>query len=201
MVALNKKIKVGFIVEGGSEKVIVESTQFRDFLDSNGYELVTPVIDAKGGGNLLPQNINVFIERLFQNEVEQIFVLSDLEDDDSVDVVRQRLTHESIKFSFIAVKALEAWYLADSSAMNKWLGCTDFNEEFPELTVNKPWERLKEVAVARGTRGTGRNKIAFAKSMAQRWGFSVEKAAQHSSCKSAAELVNYFSQGSADADR
>ncbi len=79
MVAVNKKIKVGFIVEGGSEKVIVESTQFRDFLDGKGYELVTPVIDAKGGGNLLPQNIESFVARFDVEAVDHIFVLTDLD--------------------------------------------------------------------------------------------------------------------------
>ena len=61
MVGSNNRIKVGFIVEGGSEKIIVESPQFGELLNTNGYELVTPVIDAEGGGNLLPQNIDVFI--------------------------------------------------------------------------------------------------------------------------------------------
>ena len=89
MVTVKKKIKIGFIVEGGSEKVIVESTQFRDFLDRNGYELVTPVIDAEGGGNLLPQNLEVFIERFDLENVDQIYVLTDLEDDPSIESVRQ----------------------------------------------------------------------------------------------------------------
>lgn len=200
MVAVNKKIKVGFIVEGGSEKVIVESTQFRDFLDGKGYELVTPVIDAKGGGNLLPQNIDVFIQRFESKDVDRIFVLTDLEDEASVQVVRERIAHDSIDFSFIAVKALEAWYLADSSAMNLWLGSDDFFEVHPEQTIDKPWGRLSEIAQERGLRGTGRNKIAFAKRMVKHWGFTVEQAAQHPSCLSAFELVNYFTQGIADAD-
>ncbi|MAZ66824.1 MAG: hypothetical protein CMF25_06915 [Kangiellaceae bacterium] len=200
MVAPNNRTKVGFIVEGGSEKIIVESEQFKILLANYGYELVTPVIDAEGGGNLLPQNIDAFIDRFAQKEVEQIFVLTDLEDEENVQVVRQRIEHQSIDFSFVAVKALEAWYLADSNAMNHWLGCDDFHEEFPEKTINKPWDRLREIAEERGARSTGRNKIAFAKRMSKHWGFSVEQAAQHPSCPSASELVNYFTQGIADAD-
>lgn len=199
MVAVNKKIKVGFIVEGGSEKVIVESPQFRDFLDRNGYELVTPVIDAEGGGNLLPQNLEVFIERFDLENVHQIYVLTDLEDDPSIESVRQRIAHASIKFSFVAVKALEAWYLADSSAMNSWLGITDFNEVQPEQTQGKPWDRLKEIATEKGKRGPGQ-KISFAKKITKHHGFSLVHAAQHQNCPSATELVNYFTQGIADAD-
>ncbi|MBR9867108.1 MAG: DUF4276 family protein [Oceanospirillales bacterium] len=199
MVAVNNKRRVGFIVEGGSEKVIVESTHFRDFLDRNGYELVTPVIDAKGGGNLLPQNIEVFIERFDLKSVDQICVLTDLEDDPSVESVQQRIAHESIECSFVAVKALEAWYLADSSAMNIWLGITDFYEEQPEQTQGKPWDRLKEIAIEKGKRGPGQ-KISFAKKITKHHGFSVEHAAQHQNCPSATELVNYFTQGIADAN-
>ncbi len=50
-------VKVGFIVEGDTEKVIVESPAFSAWLTANGITLCHPVIDAKGGGNLLPQNI------------------------------------------------------------------------------------------------------------------------------------------------
>ena len=199
MVAVNKKIKVGFIVEGGSEKVIVESTQFRDFLDGKGYELVTPVIDAKGGGNLLPQNIESFVERFDLEDVDHIFVLTDLENEPSVDAVRQRIKNESIQFSFVAVKALEAWYLADSAAMNSWLDDADFHEAQPEQTQAMPWDRLKEIATERGKRGPGQ-KISFAKKITKHHGFSLVHAAQHQNCPSATELVNYFTQGIADAD-
>ena len=199
MVAVNKKIKVGFIVEGGSEKVIVESTQFRDFLDGKGYELVTPVIDAKGGGNLLPQNIESFVARFDVEAVDHIFVLTDLENEPSVDAVRQRIKNESIQFSFVAVKALEAWYLADSAAMNSWLDDADFHEAQPEQTQTMPWDRLKEIATERGKRGPGQ-KISFAKKITKHPGFSLVHAAQHQNCPSATELVNYFTQGIADAD-
>lgn len=199
MVAVNKKIKVGFIVEGGSEKVIVESTQFRDFLDGKGYELVTPVIDAKGGGNLLPQNIESFVARFDVEAVDHIFVLTDLENEPSVDAVRQRIKNESIQFSFVAVKALEAWYLADSAAMNSWLDDADFHEAQPEQTQTMPWDRLKEIATERGKRGPGQ-KISFAKKITKHHGFSLVHAAQHQNCPSATELVNYFTQGIADAD-
>lgn len=76
--------------------------------------------------------------------------------------MRQRVAHPRIHFAFIAVKALEAWYLADSAAMNAWLETDDFHEPIPEATPDKPWERLKQVAAERDKRGPG-NKVAFAK--------------------------------------
>ena len=158
----NERKKIGFIVEGGSEKIIIESPQFRAFLNKHGYELVTPVIDAEGGGNLLPQNIEEFISRLEQKQVDAIYVLTDLEDELHIETVRKRVRHTKVTFAFIAVKALEAWYLADTCAMNTWLGTQDFYEPQPEKTVNKPWDRLKEIAAENGKRGPGQ-KISFAK--------------------------------------
>lgn len=54
-------VRIGFIVEGDSEKIVIESVKFREFLRLNGFELVTPVVNAKGGGNLLPQNIEAYL--------------------------------------------------------------------------------------------------------------------------------------------
>lgn len=187
----NERKKIGFIVEGGSEKIIIESPQFRAFLNKHGYELVTPVIDAEGGGNLLPQNIEEFISRLEQKQVDAIYVLTDLEDELHIETVRQRVRHTKITFAFIAVKALEAWYLADTDAMNTWLGTQDFYEPEPEKTVGKPWDRLKEIAAEKGKRGPGQ-KISFAKRITKYWHFAIEHAAKHEACPSAAELISHF---------
>lgn len=83
-------VKAGFIVEGASERIVVESSMFRELLHSCGYELVVPVVDAEGGGNLLPQNIDAFIARLDTAGAERIFVLTDLEDEAQVETVRRR---------------------------------------------------------------------------------------------------------------
>jgi len=184
-------VKVGFIVEGASERIIVESKIFKDFLQSRGYELITPVVDARGGGNLLPQNIGAFISRLDMAGAEKIFILTDLEDEPHVQIVRDRVAHQRIHFAFVAVKALEAWYLADSQAINAWLGTDDFFENTPEATQEKPWDRLKQIAAERNTRGPG-NKVAFAKKVSQNWGFAIERAAAHPACSSARELIDHF---------
>ena len=185
-------VKAGFIVEGASERIIVESPRFVSLLRDCGYQLVTPVVDAEGGGNLLPHNIEAFIKRLDHAGAERVFVLTDLEDEELVATVRARVAHTRINFAFIAVKALEAWYLADSPAMNAWLGIDDFHEANPEATPEKPWERLRQVAAERNKRGPGSNKVAFARRLIKHWGFSVENAAAHENCPSARELVAYF---------
>lgn len=193
-------VKAGFIVEGASERIVVESAMFRTLLQSCGHELVTPVIDAKGGGNLLPQNIDAFLARLDTAGVERIFILTDLEDEARVATVRDRVAHARIDFVFVAVKALEAWYLADSAAMNAWLGTADFHEHDPEATPKKPWERLRQIAIGLQKRGPGCSKVAFAKKMVERWGFAIERAAAHPACPSAKELVAYFTDSRGEAN-
>lgn len=184
-------VRVGFIVEGDSEKIVIESPDFKAFLQENEFELVNPVVNAKGGGNLLPQNIDAYLGRLDQQAVDIIVVLTDLEDEESVDLVKERISNARINSIFVAVKALEGWFLADSSAMNKWLGTDDFNELHPEQTLLKPWDRLKEISNALGKRGPG-NKTAFAKKMTKHFGFSIRQAASHPQCSSAQELVHFF---------
>lgn len=155
--------------------------------------MVSPVVNAKGGGNLLPKNIDAYLARLDQVNIDLIVVLTDLEDEESVELVRERIANARINSIFVAVKALEGWFLADSVAMNNWLGTDDFNEPQPEQTVDKPWDRLKEISNALGKRGPG-NKTAFAKQMTKHFGFSIRRAALHPQCSSARELVRYFMQ-------
>ena len=49
-------VKIGFVCEGETEKLINESDRFRQFLFDNNCELLK-VIDATGNGNLLPKHI------------------------------------------------------------------------------------------------------------------------------------------------
>ncbi len=184
-------VKVGFIVEGDSERTVIESAAFEQFLKDHDFELVRPVIDAKGGGNLLPQNIGAFIDRLRQEEAEHIVVLTDLENEASTEVVKKRIENEHITVIFVAVKALEAWFLADTQAMRTWLGDDAFDEPHPENTIHMPWDRLKQIAAQLGKRGPA-NKVRFAQKMVTHYGFSISNAAQHHNCPSAKALVEYF---------
>ena len=186
-------VKVGFIVEGDSEKIVIESSRFKDFLKSCNCQLITPVINAGGGGNLLPKNSDVYLARLRQLSVDKILVVTDLEMEPSVAVVRERIHNPDIDIIFVAVKALEAWYLADTTAMQNWLGDKNFCEPHPEQTVAMPWDRLAEIARQLDKRGPGKSKTAFAKRMVKHHGFSIESAASHPDCPSAREVVVYFS--------
>lgn len=185
-------VKVGFIVEGETEKIIIESDKFKAFLNQNQYELVHPVIDAKGGGNLLPEHIEPFIKTLKNAQAEMIVVLTDLEDEISVDKVKERIEHSEIEVIFVAVKAIEAWFLADTEAMKLFLKSNDFMEEFPECTDKMPRERIQELAMQYTNRGIGNSKPMFAKKMVEHYDFSIEHSAQHPNCPSAKEFISYF---------
>ena len=191
-------VKVGFIVEGDSEKVIIESPQFKSWLSSKGIELITPVLNAAGGGNLLPKNIEPLIERFTSLNVDHIFVLTDLEQEPDIQTVRNRIENPGLRFIFVAVKALEAWYLADTEAMKKWLKVTDFNEEFPENTVDMPWDRLKEISQQLDKTGPGGSKVSFAKRMIKHFGFQVSRSAEHLNCDSAKEFIRELESLSTD---
>lgn len=73
---------------------------FQQWLHDHGCTLVTPVINAKGGGNLLPQHIEPYIQHLSHAGVERIVVLTDLEDEAHPDLVRQRVAHPRIQCIF-----------------------------------------------------------------------------------------------------
>ena len=178
-------VRVGFIVEGDTERIIIESAIFKQWAKTQGLEVCTPVIDAKGGGNLLPQNIVPMVNQLQQSNPNHIVILTDLEEEPSEATVRQRIGTAHTSLIFIAVKAIEAWFLADSAALKKWLEVEQIFEEKPEQTIGLPWIRLKEVAVSFKKQGPGSSKPGFAKRMVNHYGFSIEKAAQHPACPSA----------------
>lgn len=190
-------VRVGFIVEGDSEQIVLESPAFQKFLINRGYKLVLPVPNAKGSGNLLPHNIGTFIDTLQKNGAEKIYILTDLEREESPEKVKDRVKNTEIEYIFVAVKALEAWFLADTAAMKQWLGEAFYEEPKPEQTPLMPWDYLSEIAKRYGARGIGAKKPMFAKRMIRSveekgFNFSIERAAKHPNCPSAKEFVEHF---------
>ena len=178
-------VRLGFIVEGDSEKIVVESAAFQAWAAHNDMTVIRPVINAKGGGNLLPQNIEPMVATLQQFKPDHIIILTDLETEPNEAHVRQRIGDTYTNLIFIAVKALEAWYLADSQAMQQWLNVDEFYEDHPQETPAMPWDRLGEIAKNLNRRGTGPSKVKFAEKIVKHCGFEVANAAQHPNCPSA----------------
>ena len=68
-------VKVGFIVEGSTEAIVIESLQFKQWLIAQNIELVKPVLDACGSGNLLPKYIDSPLQNLSQTEFHDLLSL------------------------------------------------------------------------------------------------------------------------------
>lgn len=180
-------VTVGFIVEGDTEKVLIESDNFKNWLKQQNITIYGNVLDAKGGGNLLPKNIIPLVNQL--KNADYIVILTDLEKDPNKQAVIDRIGTQHTQLIFIAVRAVEAWFLADSEALKNWLS-VEVTEIYPEKTINMPWDRLKELANQCQQRGTGSSKPAFAKRMTKHWGFSLKRAAFHPNCPSAKEFYD-----------
>ena len=181
-------MRVGFIVEGDTEKILIDSKSFRAWAKTQGIDICTPVIDAKGGGNLLPHNIEPMLRTLQRQNPDHIVILTDLEGAPDEEAVRQRIKSTAIALVFIAVKAIEAWFLADSLALQKWLKLDSVYEPHPENTQGMPWLRIKALAAELNLRGPGSAKNAFAQRMVNSYGFSIANAAQHPECPSAKDF-------------
>jgi len=143
------KAKCGklIIVEGECEQLLIESAHFRLWASQHDLEICDPVINVRGNSNLCPKNIETSLMdcRNIANP-DQIIVLTDLECEPCVTATKARINNENINQIIVAKKALEAWFLADTTAMRRWLKNDDFpGENWPEQTTNMPWERLKEI--------------------------------------------------------
>lgn len=180
-------VTIGFIVEGDTEKILIESEIFKSWAKQQGITICHPVLDAKGGGNLLPENIEPLIKRLKLENPTHIIILTDLERESNQQAVKDRIGTQYTNLIFIAVKAVEAWFLADSAALSNWLKTKVF-EEYPEETKAMPWERLRELANDYKQKGTGKSKPRFAQRMTQHYGFDITRAANHPHCPSAKEF-------------
>ena len=185
-------VKVGFIVEGDTEKILLESKNFEDWTKNIGVDICHPIENANGSGNLLPKHIVPLVERLKLQDPSHIIILTDLENDPDKQSVIDRIGTDHTQLIFIAVKAIEAWFLADTSALNKWLKLEGVYEDFPELTPALPWDRLKALANEHNKRGPGGSKPVFAKQMTKHHGFSLERAAAHVNCPSATEFYSFL---------
>lgn len=187
-------VTAGFVVEGPSDKKLIESDQFQTFLqDECRLALKHPIIDAGGNGQMYHKNIGFHVHTLHQTAApDKIIVLADLDPEQCAPCITKRkqiIGAENIDLVAIARKAMEAWFLADTQAMRQWLGQADFYEECPEQTPQAPWDRLKEIAKERKTQRPGQNKKLFASRFMRNYDFNLLRAAEHPNCPSARYFV------------
>lgn len=177
-------VRLGFIVEGETEKIICESENFKSWLLSLNIELVLPVIDAKGGGNLLPHNIETLINVLKGKNVDQIVVLTDIESEPDIITVKRRISSSELHDVFVTLKAIESWFLASTPALRGWLREAEYYVDDPEDLSMLPWDRLKDITRQLGKEGPGPSKPMFARKMIERFGFDILDVLAHEKCSS-----------------
>lgn len=183
-------VKIGFLCEGKTEVKIVQSGKFKNYLQRIGIETVEPIIDAKGGGNLLPDNSREHLEKLWSNGAQKIVVLTDLDKDNCITSTKKRVNPNDDKIVIVAVRKIESWFLADSETMSLLLK-EKFEFELPE-DETELFESLKSLFINKYDRGIGVKDTFTARML--KYGFSLENAANHPNCPSAAYFLNKLQQ-------
>jgi hypothetical protein len=174
-------VSIGFIGEGKTEQILLESDSFQAWLQQNGIKCVGTVIDADGAGNLLPEQINPLQQELLGFGAKLIVVLTDLDNDTSVRITKQRIGESNRQIVIVAVKAIEAWFLADTLTLTALTNVTT-HIEHPEQD-KQPFETIRQIFLNKTGRGIG-TKPMLARRMLK-YGFTIENAAQHPNCPSA----------------
>lgn len=174
-------VNVGFICEGDTEVKIVKSDAFQALLAATGLRCVSPIQDADGNGNLLPHNIAERRTALSKNGADHIVILTDQDDDATADDTRKRIGEYPNQHTVIAVRAAEAWFLADSATMSQLMGVTYQHAE-PEQEAD-PFETIRQLFLRQTGRGVGTKPILARRML--KYGFTIERAAAHPNCVSA----------------
>jgi hypothetical protein len=186
-------VTVGFIVEGDSEVILIKSEPFINFLNKIQLHCSNElVINAGGKFNLyhpkgdfskIEIRVNGWIETLKDKGAELIFILLDFDDsDDNYTSFKQKIFHQENNIIVVAKQELEAWYLADTNALNKYLGTTGLEIENPESFL-KPLEELKRLRNLYSNKGIADKKFLTKHFISS--GFSLQNAANHQNCFSA----------------
>ena len=183
-------VKVGFICEGKTERKIVESEKFQHYLLQIGIECIKPIFDAKGAGNLLPENLRQELISLKAKGAQRVIILTDLDDDTCISLTKNRITVEENRIVIVAVRKIESWFLADSSTLTILLK-QNFHFEKPEEEAI-PFDTLKKIFINNQARGIGVKDIFSARML--KYGFSIENAAAHPNCPSALYFMNKLKQ-------
>lgn len=180
---------LGFIVEGESEKIILESEMFSDLLKYLNLESVG-VFDAMGRDNIVNRNKNVesYFKIFIDRNAEKVFVLSDLEDDPCITYYKNRLfSYNPLKIDIVAIKAIEAWLLSDSTTLS-FLLKERIAYDNPENTDTLPLTKLREIFINKTGQGLGIRKPKIIDRFIRN-GFTIEKAAEHPNCHSAKYFI------------
>lgn len=178
-------VNVAFICEDDAGKKIIESQKFKELLSSFNLELVLPVYNAKGKGNLIEENVLGLVNIAIENGATTIFLLVDMDADKCITLTKQSLIQHPQCNIIVCKKAVEAWFLADSETLSSLLKHNAFFENPEEPLL--PYESLNDLHKnAFGGRGISK---ALLPTKLIREGFSITNASKHPNCLSAQYFI------------
>lgn len=192
-----------FVVEGKTEKKLVESSSFKKWLkEVCGIVVIKTPKEAvcDGNGNMCAYKIQHQVKLLRkEHSPDLIIVLADLDRDKSVHSITERknkMKSTNVDLIIIARNALEAWFLADTEAIRSWRGkgYEKFHVEEPEI-YSPPWNEI--VALSKVTKrplSSKSRKPDFAEFFIENHQFDLERAASHKNCPSAKYCVEKLKQ-------
>ncbi len=181
-------VKVGFICEGRTEKMILDSPQFRELLVSLQIQIIEEVIDVKGNGNLLPKHLPEQSQALLDKGAEHIVLLTDRDAEPCITTVKNRVLPPSKHSLVVAVQQVESWFLADNMAMRELLNDDAFVCNAPE-SYSEPFEEIRDLLVSKTGRGIPTKRL-LARRLLNHHHFSIARAAEHPNCPSAKYFVD-----------
>jgi predicted ATP-dependent endonuclease of OLD family len=184
-------VKIGFIVEGDTEKILFSSSAFQNYLNSININYIPQIINAEGNGNLLPHNISEYTQTLIDKGAEKIFIITDLDSDECVTKTKKRIKPNDIHQCIISRKTIESWFLADTQTIRKYLNSADYICETPE-TLENPFQEIKNQRMAHINKGVSDKKI-LVKTLLN-LGLSFESIISNPNCNSAKYFHNKLIQ-------
>lgn len=190
-------VTIGFIVEGDSEAILVKDPSFIDFLQSINITTNRDLVINAGSktylyhptGNVakLKARVDSWINVLQAKGAEVVMLLLDFDNSDPCfTLFKPKVYHHSGNLVVIARQALEAWYLADTSALSSYLNA-EISFLKPEDPPN-PYEAVKALKIELSGKGVGDKKHLTRHML--RAGFSLSNAAAHPNCPSATYFLN-----------
>jgi len=178
-------VRVAFICEDDAGKKIIESQNFRELLEENNLQLVLPVYNAKGKGNLTEENVKGLVSTALDNGAERIFLMTDMDQDLCVTRTKEQLIVDKACTIVVCKKSIELWFLADTKALSALL---KRNEQFEDPEEpSHPFDVINELHKD-SFNGRGISKAILALKMVG-VGFSVVAAANHNKCSGARYFV------------
>ncbi len=175
-------VKVGFICDGETEKIIFESPKFQELLTKYKLEFVG-AIKYKGGK--IKRDTDMLILRKYAKKVIIIKDLEQLPDKEALLKElkkKETITHENIVV--VVKRMIEAWLLADNITIGEIVRKKQKIFTNPENETD-PHGTLKRIL---GNRYRYLSKPAIAKLFIDK-GFTIENAANHKQCHSAREFI------------